>query len=63
MDPDGNPVRVGHGVRVRHVIQVSMGSENCYRSAIGLAQKALDNRCGVHPSVDDDAFIAVRGAN
>jgi hypothetical protein len=40
-----------------------MGSENCYRSAIALAQKALDNRRGVHPSVDDDTFIAVRGAN
>jgi hypothetical protein len=40
-----------------------MSSENCYRSAIGLAQKALDNRCGVHPRVDDDAFIAVGGAN
>jgi hypothetical protein len=40
-----------------------MGGEDCYRGPSALAQKALHDRCGVHPRVDDDAFLAVRGAN
>jgi hypothetical protein len=40
-----------------------MRGKNCYRGAPALDQKALHDRNGVHPDVDEDAFMAVGGAN
>jgi len=45
------------------MIEVSVGRENSYWGAAAVAEKPVHLEYGVHPHVDDDAFMAAGGSH